>query len=196
MWLHEIKHDGFRVIARKDGDRARLYSRPGNDLTKRFPLIAEALTGLRSRSCIIDMEAAACDDNGLAPFERIRYRQLDGDVFDLIELNGDDLRCDPLQVRKVHLSWPRPAPPRYPVQRAYRRRRPDGLRPCLQHVALGSALPLRPITALGQEQESGGTSGQARSGGSSRARSTGSSSTARSRRCTAMVAGLELRHSL
>jgi ATP-dependent DNA ligase len=37
-WLHEIKHDGFRVIARKDGDRVRLYSRPGNDLTYRFPL--------------------------------------------------------------------------------------------------------------------------------------------------------------
>jgi ATP-dependent DNA ligase len=32
-WLHEIKHDGFRIIARKDGDRVRLYSRPGNDLT-------------------------------------------------------------------------------------------------------------------------------------------------------------------
>jgi bifunctional non-homologous end joining protein LigD len=36
--LHEIKHDGFRVIARKDGARVRLYSRPGNDLTDRFPL--------------------------------------------------------------------------------------------------------------------------------------------------------------
>jgi bifunctional non-homologous end joining protein LigD len=34
-WLHEIKHDGFRVIARKDGSRVRLYSRPGNDLTWR-----------------------------------------------------------------------------------------------------------------------------------------------------------------
>jgi bifunctional non-homologous end joining protein LigD len=45
MRLHEIKHDGFRVIARKDGDRVRLYSRPGNDMTRRFPLIAEALTG-------------------------------------------------------------------------------------------------------------------------------------------------------
>jgi len=66
MWLHEIKHDGFRVIARKDGDRARLYSRPGNDMTRRFPLIAEELTGLRSRSCIIDGEAVACHDNGLA----------------------------------------------------------------------------------------------------------------------------------
>jgi bifunctional non-homologous end joining protein LigD len=71
MWLHEIKHDGFRVIARKDGDRVRLYSRPGNDLTKRFPLIVEALARLRSRSCVIDGEAVACDDNGLASFERI-----------------------------------------------------------------------------------------------------------------------------
>ena len=64
LWLHEIKHDGFRVIARKDGDRVRLYSRPGNDMTRRFPLIAEALTGLRSRSCIIDGEAVACDATG------------------------------------------------------------------------------------------------------------------------------------
>jgi bifunctional non-homologous end joining protein LigD len=106
-WLHEIKHDGFRVIARKDGDRVRLYSRPGNDMTRRFPLIAVALTRLRSRSCIIDGEAVACDDNGLASFERIRYRQHDGDVFlyafDLIELNGDDMRRHPLEVRKATL---------------------------------------------------------------------------------------------
>jgi ATP dependent DNA ligase domain len=43
VWLHEIKHDGFRVIARKDGARVRLYSRPANNLTDRFPLIVEAL---------------------------------------------------------------------------------------------------------------------------------------------------------
>jgi bifunctional non-homologous end joining protein LigD len=96
------------VIARKDGDRVRLYSRPGNDMTRRFPLIAEALTGLRSRSCIIDGEAVACDDEGLASFERIRYRRHDGDAFlyafDLIELNGDDLRRDPLVVRKTTLA--------------------------------------------------------------------------------------------
>jgi hypothetical protein len=57
LWLHEIKHDGFRVIARKEGPRVRLYSRPGNDLTRRFPLIVDALARLRSRSCIIDGEA-------------------------------------------------------------------------------------------------------------------------------------------
>ena len=66
QWLHEIKHDGFRIIARKNGERVRLYSRPGNDLTHRFPLIVDALSRLRSRSCIIDGEAVACDDNGVA----------------------------------------------------------------------------------------------------------------------------------
>jgi bifunctional non-homologous end joining protein LigD len=106
QWLHEIKHDGFRVIARKDGSRVRLYSR--QTLTRRFPLIVEALARLRSRSCIIDGEAVACDENGLASFKHIRYRQHDGDVFlyafDLIELNGHDLRRDPLQVRKATLA--------------------------------------------------------------------------------------------
>jgi ATP-dependent DNA ligase len=64
LWLHEIKHDGFRVIARKDGDRVRLYSRPGNDLTDHFPLIVDSLSRLRSRSCILDGEAVCCDDDG------------------------------------------------------------------------------------------------------------------------------------
>jgi hypothetical protein len=86
----------------------RLYSRPGNDLTPRFSLIVEALARLRSRSCIIDSEAVACDDSGIAQFNRIRYRRYDGSVFlyafDLIELNGDDLRRDPLEVRKATLA--------------------------------------------------------------------------------------------
>jgi bifunctional non-homologous end joining protein LigD len=55
-WLHEIKHDGFRVIARMDGKRVKLYSRPGNDLTYRFS------ADLRPRSCIIDGEAVAYGD--------------------------------------------------------------------------------------------------------------------------------------
>src|SRR5438105_12161143 len=74
-WLHEIKHDGFRVIARKDSNRVRLYSRPGNDLTSRFLLIVEALARLRSRSCIIDGEAVCCDEDGMPSFDRIRYRR-------------------------------------------------------------------------------------------------------------------------
>jgi bifunctional non-homologous end joining protein LigD len=107
-WIHEIKHDGFRVIARKDGERVRLYSRPGNDLTYRFPLIVEALARLRSRSCIIDGEAVCCDEDGMPNFDRIRYRRYDASVFlyafDLIELSGDDLRREPLEVRKATLK--------------------------------------------------------------------------------------------
>jgi bifunctional non-homologous end joining protein LigD len=72
IWLHEIKHDGFRVIARKEGNRVRPYSRPGNDLTHRFPLIVQALAQLRPRSCIIDGEAVSCGDDGIASFDRIR----------------------------------------------------------------------------------------------------------------------------
>ena len=108
LWIHEIKHDGFRMIARKKGAQVRLYSRPGNDLTHRFPLIVETLGRLRSRSCIIDGEAVACDDNGVASFNLIRYRRHDDSTFvyafDLIELNGDDLRRDPLAVRKATLA--------------------------------------------------------------------------------------------
>src|SRR5260221_12305994 len=76
-WIHEIKHDGFRVIARKDGSRVRLYSRPGNDLTRRFPLIVDALARLRSRSCIIDGEAVACCDDGITSFDLLRHRRRD-----------------------------------------------------------------------------------------------------------------------
>jgi bifunctional non-homologous end joining protein LigD len=66
------------------------------------------LAHLRSRSCIIDGEAVACDDNGVTSFNRVRYRYHDESVFlyafDLIELNGDDLRRDPLKGRKATLD--------------------------------------------------------------------------------------------
>jgi bifunctional non-homologous end joining protein LigD len=107
LWLHEIKHDGFRVLARKDGKRVKLYSREGNDLSQRFPCILEALSRLHARSCILDGEAVVCGDDGIASFDRIRYRRHDASAFmyafDLIELDGDDLRRDPLEVRKATL---------------------------------------------------------------------------------------------
>jgi bifunctional non-homologous end joining protein LigD len=106
LWLHEIKHDGFRIIARKDDRRVRLYSRPGNDLTRRFPLIVEAMA--RLPSCTIDGEAVACDDSGIQSFDLLRSRQRDSHVFlyafDLIELSGGDLRREPLEQRKAELS--------------------------------------------------------------------------------------------
>jgi ATP-dependent DNA ligase len=100
QWLHEIKHDGFRVIARKNGSQVRLYSRPGNDFTHRFPLIVDALACLRSRSCIIDGEAVACDQNGMASFDLIRHHRANDSVFlyafDLIEpSSGSRLKSSP-----------------------------------------------------------------------------------------------------
>ena len=177
MWLHEIKHDGFRVIARKDDKRVRLYSRPGNDLTRRFPLIVDALSRLRSRSCIIDGEAVACDENGVASFNLIRYRRHDDTTFlyafDLIEQNGDDLRHDPLEVRKAALaSVVAKAGPGIRFNRTHGRRRPDRLRPCLQAwpgrhrlEAQGFRLPFRALARLAQNEESGLCGGEARSGG-------------------------------
>ena len=98
----------FPVIAHKTGAQVRLYSRRGNDLTHRFPLIVETLARLRSRSCIIDGEAVACDDNGIASFELVRHHRANERIFlyafDLIELNGDDLRREPLEVRKATLA--------------------------------------------------------------------------------------------
>ena len=101
QWLHEIKHDGFRIIARKSNGRVRLYSRPGNDFTRRFPLIVEALSRLRSRSCIIDGEAVACDDNGVASFDLIRHHRHNDRVF-LYAFDLISTRPAPMQFHLPH----------------------------------------------------------------------------------------------
>jgi bifunctional non-homologous end joining protein LigD len=103
-WIHEIKHDGFRVLARLADAKVRLISRNGHDLTYRFPLIAGALAVLPVRSCVIDGEAILCDDNGLAVFKLLRnYRNGHAATlcaFDLIEMDGQDLRRQPIEDRK------------------------------------------------------------------------------------------------
>jgi len=107
-WLHEIKHDGFRMLVRRDGAGVRLFTRNGHDWTGRFPLIARAALSLKAVSCLIDGEAVACDGDGLPVFDRLRYRRDDRRVFlyafDLIELSGDDLRREPIEVRKAALA--------------------------------------------------------------------------------------------
>ena len=87
QWLHEIKHDGFRIIARKNGAQVRLYRRPGNDFTRRFPLIVEALRRLRSRSCITDGEAVARGENGIASFDLIWHHRANHSVFLCLRLD-------------------------------------------------------------------------------------------------------------
>ena len=75
---------------------ARRNGRTRTQKCVQFPLIIDALSRLHARSCIVDGEAVVCGDDGIASFERIRYGQHNASAFlyafDLIELNGDDLR--------------------------------------------------------------------------------------------------------
>jgi bifunctional non-homologous end joining protein LigD len=57
-WLHEIKHDGFRILARRNGAGVQLITRAGNDFSRRFPFIAMAVGKLPVGSCLIDGEAS------------------------------------------------------------------------------------------------------------------------------------------
>ena len=103
-WIHEIKHDGFRILAKRNADRVCLFTRKGYDLAVRFPLVTRAVAALPARSCLIDGEAIACNQNGVAVFEMIRWRRHDQNVllfaFDLLELDGEDFRKQPLEERK------------------------------------------------------------------------------------------------
>jgi bifunctional non-homologous end joining protein LigD len=107
-WIHEIKHDGFRIMARRDGAGVRLITRHGNDFTARFPLAVEAVSALSARSFLIDGEAIVTNGDGLAVFNLIRHKR-HGDeavllAFDLIELDGEDLRRTPIEQRKRQLA--------------------------------------------------------------------------------------------
>jgi bifunctional non-homologous end joining protein LigD len=107
-WIHEIKHDGFRILARRDSADVGLITRHGNDFSSRFPFIAMAIKSLPVRSCLIDGGAIVCDESGLAVFELIRrHGALASAVhcaFDLLELDGHDLRREPIENRKRLLT--------------------------------------------------------------------------------------------
>ena len=107
-WIHEIKHDGFRLMARRDPVGIRLITSRGNDWTNRYPLVAEAVNHLKVRSCLIDGEVVCCDEKGVAAFHLLRHRRNEPKAFlyafDLLELSGTDLRREPIDVRKATLA--------------------------------------------------------------------------------------------
>jgi bifunctional non-homologous end joining protein LigD len=107
-WVHEIKHDGFRILARRDGNGVRLFTRSGYDFTARFPKIAAAVAAFSVRSCVVDGEAIVVNRDGLSVFDLPLYRHHDHAAvlcaFDLIELDGYDLRQQPLERRKDTLA--------------------------------------------------------------------------------------------
>jgi bifunctional non-homologous end joining protein LigD len=106
--IHEIKHDGFRILAERKGSIVTLHTRKGFDLAARFPLVAEAIAKLPVKACLIDGEAIVCDANGLAVFDLLRRRWGGESVtlcaFDLLELDGRDMRGLPIEDRKAALA--------------------------------------------------------------------------------------------
>jgi ATP-dependent DNA ligase len=89
QWIHEIKHDGYRMILRRSGDRARVFTRRGFDWSERYPIIVEALQSLRVKSATIDGEAVWCGTDGMPDFDKLQLRAYDHQVFlyafDLLE---------------------------------------------------------------------------------------------------------------
>jgi bifunctional non-homologous end joining protein LigD len=108
QWIHEIKHDGYRLIVRKQGDRVRLFTRRGYDWTDRYPRISAAVAAIQAASATIDGEVVWCDGEGLAIFDNLHSRAYDGEAifyaFDLLELDGVDHRPQLLELRKAALA--------------------------------------------------------------------------------------------
>jgi bifunctional non-homologous end joining protein LigD len=106
-WIYELKFDGFRVLAIKEGAKVQLISRNENDLTKKFPEIAEAIAELPCKECVIDGEVVALDEAGRSSFQLLQAREMETRkaplydyVFDLLQLEGKSLLNLPLTSRK------------------------------------------------------------------------------------------------
>lgn len=110
-WIHEIKLDGYRLLATIEGKSAQLMSRNGNDWTSRFGLLAEALTKLPCKQAVLDGEAVIMNASGVSSFQKLQNALGRGRVadvtffaFDLLYLDGMDLRAAPLLARKEALK--------------------------------------------------------------------------------------------
>jgi bifunctional non-homologous end joining protein LigD len=107
-WLHEIKHDGYRMQVRKDGDRVRLFTRRGFDWTDRYPLAVAGARKLKAQTVTLDCELVTCDERGVADFAKLHSRCADKEAFlyafDVMELEGEDLKPLPLIERKAKLA--------------------------------------------------------------------------------------------
>jgi bifunctional non-homologous end joining protein LigD len=109
-WLHELKYDGYRLLAAVGGGKARLFTRSGKDWSDRFTALCEDLRGLDAGSALIDGEAAVLENGGLSDFSALQAALSgDGDgivffAFDLLEQDGEDLTKLPLIDRKSKLK--------------------------------------------------------------------------------------------
>jgi bifunctional non-homologous end joining protein LigD len=107
-WLHEIKYDGYRLIVQREGKRVRLFTKNGHDWTDRYPFIVDAALRNRTNSFVVDGEAVLLGVDGVSDFDGLHSRQHDDEVqlyaFDILALDGDDLRKLPLHLRKNNLA--------------------------------------------------------------------------------------------
>jgi len=110
-WLHEMKYDGYRILARIEKGRVRLLSRNRHDWTDNFPTIAKALERLDADDALLDGEVAVLLDNGTTSFQALQNHlsglpagQLTYLVFDLLHLNGRDMTGARLEDRKRLLA--------------------------------------------------------------------------------------------
>jgi bifunctional non-homologous end joining protein LigD len=106
-WLHEVKFDGYRMISVIDKGQVRIHTKRGLDWTARMPGIAQALAGLKVRSAVIDGEAIMNGADGAPDFFALHAALAKGSapdailmVFDLMYLNGVDVRQSPLAERR------------------------------------------------------------------------------------------------
>ena len=104
--MYELKFDGYRVQLHKAGLSSSIYGKNGGDFTRRFPAVVAAVLGLPTKSCVIDGELIAAGKHGEPDFlARLHGRHVPTCVycFDLLELNGRDLREQPLVQRRGDL---------------------------------------------------------------------------------------------
>jgi bifunctional non-homologous end joining protein LigD len=107
-WVHEVKHDGYRLQVRREGNAVRLFTRNGYDWSARYPAISVTARLLRARSFVLDGEAVVCGPDGIAIFDALHRRGTVTEAmmyaFDLLEIDGEDLRAVPLGDRKKRLA--------------------------------------------------------------------------------------------
>jgi bifunctional non-homologous end joining protein LigD len=107
-WVHGIKHDGYRMMVRRDGPTVRIYTRNAYDWTVRLPAIAAAAARIKAKSFTIDGEAVVLGPDGLSRFDDLRRREASRTAilyaFDLVEHDGEDLRDCPFLNRKAALA--------------------------------------------------------------------------------------------
>jgi ATP-dependent DNA ligase len=106
-WVHEIKHDGYRLMVWRDGERVRLFTRRGFDWTHRYPRIVHSARRLRAARFLIDGEAVICGEDGVSDFERLHSGEHNASVFlygfDLLAIDGTDMRPERLDDRRANL---------------------------------------------------------------------------------------------